>query len=55
VIACSQCGRTPEGDADEIPFDWTVERDRGRVMAVCPECTRRHARAIEGKLDQAWW
>jgi hypothetical protein len=33
-----------------------VERDRnGLVVATCPACTRRHARAIEGKLDPAWW
>jgi DNA-directed RNA polymerase subunit RPC12/RpoP len=57
VIACSQCGRTPDGppDATEVPLGWMTEVDRGRRTVVCPDCTRRHARAIEGKLDQAWW
>jgi endogenous inhibitor of DNA gyrase (YacG/DUF329 family) len=56
VIACSQCGRSPEGDeGDAVPFDWMTDRDRGRVTVVCPACARQHSRAIEGKLDQAWW
>jgi hypothetical protein len=28
--------------------------DRG-VRMVCAECTRTNIRAIEGKLDEAWW
>lgn len=61
VIACAQCGRFPDGadapDAgqDAVPFDWMTDTDRGRRTVVCPQCARRHARAIEGKLDRAWW
>jgi hypothetical protein len=49
------CGMVPDPAADEVPLGWMVERERGRVSHVCPECSRRHVRAIEGKLDQAWW
>jgi hypothetical protein len=61
VIACSQCGivpLAPDGAAaDAAPIDWMVEREErtGRVTVVCPACVRRHARSIEGGLDQAWW
>ncbi len=50
-----------DGDAggDELvaPLGWMVDRDprTGRVTTICAECARRHARSIEGKLDQAWW
>jgi hypothetical protein len=57
VIACSQCGRSPDSDVGEdvVPYDWMTDRDRGRLTVVCPACARQHSRAIEGKLDQAWW
>jgi Zn finger protein HypA/HybF involved in hydrogenase expression len=57
MIACSQCGAVPDEPAAGVPLGWTVEHDRARSRhtVVCPACTRRHARAIEGKLDQAWW
>jgi hypothetical protein len=38
---------------------WMVERgpsdDSARMTIVCPTCAHRHARAIEGGLEQAWW
>lgn len=41
---------------DAVPLGWMVERaGQGRVTATCPACTRLHVRAIEGKLDAAWW
>jgi len=58
MVTCSQCGAQAEGlDPDTPPLGWMVERDSltGRTTVVCPDCARRHARAIEGKLDQAWW
>jgi hypothetical protein len=48
----------PDGsDPDIVPLGWMLERETptGRTTAVCADCARRHARAIEGKLDQAWW
>jgi hypothetical protein len=29
--------------------------DHVAVTVVCPACAHRHARAIEGGLEQAWW
>ena len=59
MTACTQCGAVAEGadlDAGVVPLGWMVDRDAARgVTLVCPACARRHARAIEGKLDAAWW
>jgi endogenous inhibitor of DNA gyrase (YacG/DUF329 family) len=55
TVTCGRCGTTVPAVDGAPPLDWLVERDRGRVVAVCPTCTREHLRAIEGKLDQAWW
>jgi hypothetical protein len=40
----------------QAPLTWMLETDprRGQVW-VCESCARRHLRAIESKLDQAWW
>jgi hypothetical protein len=58
MVTCARCGTQEEGPGpDTAPLGWMVERDSrtGRTAAVCPACARRHARSIEGKLDQAWW
>jgi ribosomal protein S27E len=57
MIACAQCGATPDDPDGGVPLGWTVEHDRARggTTVVCPACTRRFARSIEGKLDQEWW
>jgi hypothetical protein len=49
--ACRVCGavRRP----DDPP--WTIERERGRVRVICPDCTRRHARDIESGLPAEYW
>jgi hypothetical protein len=54
MFTCSACGAVPD-PPDELPLGWMLERDRGRLLAVCTDCVRRHTRAIEAKLDQAWW
>jgi len=40
----------------EPPLTWMLETDarRGSVW-VCESCARENLRAIESKLDQAWW
>ncbi|MGV1007050.1 MAG: hypothetical protein ACOYBY_00380 [Dermatophilaceae bacterium] len=52
--ACATCGRQP---APQEPSDltWTRGQEGGRTVWTCPECSRRHLRAIEGKLDSQWW
>jgi hypothetical protein len=50
------CGETSDAADDTVPLGWMVEHDRhGRIRTVCPACARRHARAIEAKLDEEWW
>jgi hypothetical protein len=56
MATCGSCGRLSDPADDPLPLGWMADLDeRGRRSSVCPACTRRHARAIEGKLDQAWW
>jgi hypothetical protein len=51
-VSCSLCGST----APEAPISWMMESDprRGQVW-VCDRCARENVRAIESKLDRAWW
>ena len=51
-VSCSMCSLT----VDTPPLTWMSETDsrRGPVW-VCDRCSRTHLRAIESKLDQAWW
>jgi hypothetical protein len=51
-VSCSMCGTTVE----QPPMTWMLETDRRRgPVWVCDTCARDHLRAIESKLDQAWW
>jgi hypothetical protein len=50
--SCDMCGHQAE-DADTLT--WTTSVENGRKRAYCEECSRTHLRAIEGKLDSAWW
>jgi len=56
MATCSLCGSASDTDHD-VPLGWMVEVDSrtGRRSVVCPVCARANVRAIEGKLDQAWW
>lgn len=54
---CSTCGAIPT-DAHASAralITWSRGVESGRVVWTCDTCTRAHARAIEGKLDSAWW
>lgn len=60
MISCAVCGRIAQHrptDAGEpsTPIDWMVEYDGARRRVVCPTCVRANVRAVEGKLDTAWW
>jgi hypothetical protein len=51
-VSCSMCGTT----VDRPPVTWMTESDARRgVVWVCDGCARENLRAIESKLDQAWW
>ena len=34
---------------------WTAAVEAGALRRFCAACSREHLRAIEGKLDSAWW
>ncbi len=51
---CATCGRA-ERDVDAARLTWSRSSERGRTVWTCDTCSREHLRAIEGKLDPAWW
>ena len=55
-VSCDFCGTTaPAADPPRIPLTWTTSVENGRSRVFCESCSREHLRAIEGKLDSAWW
>lgn len=52
-LTCALCGRTEEEGAATLA--WTTAVEAGRALRFCDACSRTHLRAIEGKLDSAWW
>lgn len=49
---CDLCGR----EAPEVQtLTWTTSVENGKRRTYCDECSRAHLRAMEGKLDSAWW
>ena len=54
--SCASCGRAPRDDVEASALlTWSRATEGSRTVWTCPECTRTHARSIEGKLDSAWW
>lgn len=52
TVTCDACGRqSPVAET----LTWTTSVENGRRLGFCEECSRTHLRAIEGKLDSAWW
>ncbi|MGW3626122.1 hypothetical protein [Streptomyces sp. NPDC000880] len=50
-IVCSHCGAVSEGP----PPTWTCSVENGTRHYFCDYCARANIRAIEGRLDSAWW
>ena len=50
---CDFCGTSVEGV--DLPLTWTTAVERGERQVFCDVCSRRHLRAMEGKLDSEWW
>ncbi|MDA5286155.1 hypothetical protein ACWGHM_10635 [Streptomyces sp. NPDC054904] len=49
---CARCGtRAPDG----APPTWTCSVENGTRQYFCVDCARANLRAIEGRLDSAWW
>jgi hypothetical protein len=53
VHTCDLCGRQETDEARTLT--WTTAVENGRRRTFCDGCTRQHLRAMEGKLDSAWW
>jgi LmbE family N-acetylglucosaminyl deacetylase len=52
---CGTCGAQRDG-SDAAALAWGRERDaQGWLRWLCPDCARRHARAIEARLPREWW
>lgn len=50
---CSRCGAS--APAGPPPLTWVLMVEDGRTQLVCDRCVRDNLRAIEAKLDSAWW
>ncbi|MDF3298000.1 hypothetical protein [Streptomyces tropicalis] len=51
ALACARCGAPSDG-----PFStWTCSVEGGVRRYFCETCARAHLRAIEGRIDSAWW
>ena len=56
AMVCGTCGGTPAAAQRAAALlSWARGTELGRVVWTCPECSRRHLRSIEGKLDSQWW
>jgi hypothetical protein len=54
--SCARCGKSGEAPEDGIPDGWSFGvESTGRITYTCPDCTRAHIRAIEGKLPEEYW
>ncbi|MCX4813707.1 hypothetical protein OG601_24210 [Streptomyces sp. NBC_01239] len=50
-LVCARCGTRSE---DPQPT-WTCSMEHGTRHYLCDNCARGNLRAIEGRLDPAWW
>ncbi|MFC5718774.1 hypothetical protein ACFP1Z_01100 [Streptomyces gamaensis] len=50
-VMCARCG----APADGTPSTWTCSFENGSRRYFCDDCARANIRAIEGRLDSAWW
>ncbi|MFF4545374.1 hypothetical protein ACFY1J_14180 [Streptomyces sp. NPDC001406] len=50
-LVCARCGTRAE---DPQPT-WTFSVENGVRRYFCDACARDNLRAIEGRLDSAWW
>lgn len=50
-MVCARCGARAEGPQPT----WTCSVENGVRQYICDTCSRENLRAIEGRLDSAWW
>jgi hypothetical protein len=51
-LVCARCGASAAGSQ---PATWTCSVENGIRQYFCDACSRENLRAIEGRLDSAWW
>ncbi|MET8974512.1 hypothetical protein ABZX85_02745 [Streptomyces sp. NPDC004539] len=51
-VSCARCGTTVTAPP---PLTWTCSVENGERRYLCDACGRENLRAIEGRLDSAWW
>lgn len=52
-VVCDLCGRAPDDEADLLT--WSTAQEADRRKRFCADCSRRHLRAMEAKLDSEHW
>ncbi|MGF0170338.1 hypothetical protein ACQF36_07360 [Streptomyces sp. Marseille-Q5077] len=50
-LVCARCGARAEAPQPT----WTCSVENGTRRYFCDTCSRENLRAIEGRLDSAWW
>ncbi|MEU6146385.1 hypothetical protein ABZ848_39335 [Streptomyces sp. NPDC047081] len=50
-LVCARCGTRAEGPQPT----WICSVENGVRHYFCDACSRENLRAIEGRLDSAWW
>ncbi|MFG2778632.1 hypothetical protein ACGFY7_12420 [Streptomyces prunicolor] len=50
-LVCARCGTRSEGPQPT----WICSVENGTRHYFCDTCARENLRAIEGRLDSAWW
>jgi len=50
-LVCARCGIRADGPRPT----WTCSVENGARIHFCDTCSRENLRAIEGRLDSAWW
>ncbi|WP_159039672.1 hypothetical protein [Streptomyces sp. TP-A0356] len=48
---CARCGTPADGPRPT----WTCSVENGLRHYFCDHCARANIRAIEGRVDSAWW
>ncbi|MEV0744741.1 hypothetical protein OG345_13080 [Streptomyces sp. NBC_01220] len=52
-VVCALCGA--RAASENAPPTWLCSVENGSRHYFCDDCARTHIRAIEGRLDSAWW
>ncbi|MEV2213139.1 hypothetical protein AB0H86_17075 [Streptomyces sp. NPDC050997] len=50
-LVCARCGTRAEAPQPT----WACSVENGTRYYFCDRCSRESLRAIEGRLDSAWW